>query len=336
MAKQVKCPKCGRPQELSNFCVECGLDFRAYAQRIRERRAAQGSAQGSEATQPPATGLRDIGKLFEDSWAIYKERFATLFILHLLTAAFLLGPVLVLALLGMTAGVMGEEMLGIGAGAGAITGLLIGSVLMFIPMAGLIAALGDKGLGVKDSLRAGYEKLWAFLWLMGLTGFLILGGFILSFIPAVIFFIWFLPAQFIVIIEQERGMSAVMKSRQYVRGQWWGVFGRVLLIMLLSGVAGALPGGSLLFTPFMYIMLYLIYMDLRAEKTTAAPETSGTSDRLWIIIPALLGYLLIAGFIVVAALSEMEEKEYIERHWPDAPHRVTTSVPDYRPDISIF
>lgn len=307
MAQQVRCPKCGISQELSNFCAGCGLDFRAYARRARERRASG----GAETASPSVAGMRDIGRLLEDSWAIYKERFATLFILHLLSVAFILGPVILLALLGMTAGIFGEELLVIGAGAGAATGALIGSVLMFIPMAGLISALGDKDLGVKDSLRAGYGKLWSFLWLVGLIGLFIAGGFLFFFIPGLVFTIWFLPAQFIVILENEKGMNAVMKSRHYVRDHWWGVLGRLLLIMLFSGMAGVLPGGSLLFAPFMYIMLYLIYTDLRSCKATDGAKAPEKPDRLWIIIPTVLGYLLLIALLVIAALSGMEEKQYI-------------------------
>jgi hypothetical protein len=332
MAKQVRCPKCGRPQDLSNFCVECGLDFRAYARRVKEKRAAQ----GAETAMPTDRGLRDIGKLFEDSWAVYKERFATLFILHLLSVAFLLGPVLALALLGMTAGVMGEEMITIGAGAGAALGALIGSVAMFIPLAGLIAAIGDRGLGVKDSLKAGYGRLWSFLWLMGLAWLLITGGLLLFLVPGLIFAIWFLPAQFIVILEQDRGMSAVMKSRQYVRGRFWDVLGRLLLIMLLYGTANALPGGGLLFAPFMYIMLYLMYTDLRDEKSRAGAKATGTRERLWVIIPAILGFLILAALMAAAALSEMEEKEYIRGPEHNIARHITAIRPDYSPHKGIL
>lgn len=312
MAKQVKCPKCGRPQELSNFCVECGLDFRAYARRVREQRAA-GETTGKPAE---ATGLRDIGRLFEDSWAIYKDRFATLFLLHLLSGAFMLAPVLLLALLGAAAGIFDPQLLGPGAAAGAITGALMGSVLMFIPIAGLISALDDGGMGIKDALRTGRDKIWSFLWLIGLAWLLITGGFLFFAAPGLIYAVWFLPAQFIVVLEGERGMKALMKSRQYVRGCWWGVFGRMLLIILLYGTASALPGGGLFFAPFMYIMFYLIYSDLKAEKALEGAALPGERESLWIIIPALLGFALLIALIVIAALSTMKDKEYIKIHNP--------------------
>jgi len=317
MAKQIKCPKCGRPQELSNFCVECGLDFREYIRRQKEKRAAH------EATDSALTtgSIRDIGKLFEDSWVIYKERFAPLFILNLLVGVFLLVPVLVLALLGMSAGVLGSEMMGIGAGAGAVVGLLIGSVLMFIPMAGLIAALGDKTLGVKDALKTGIDRLWPFLWLVGLSTFFITGGFLLLFIPGVILFIWLLPAQFIVLLEPQRGMDVLMKSMAYTRGQWWNLMGRVLLIVLLAGIAGVFPGGSLLFSPFMYIMLYLIYCDLKAVNgAKALPSTGAPRSSLWLFVPALLGYALLVALIVTAALSEIK-RQYVKTNGIDIQSR---------------
>jgi len=312
MARQVKCPKCGRPQELSGYCVQCGLDFRAYARKVREKREA--GIAGT--TAPETAGLRDIGRLFEDSWSIYKERFATLFILNLLSGAFLLAPVMLLALLGLAAGVFGQDLLGIGAAAGAVTGALAGSVLMFIPIAGLISALENKDMGIKDALRAGRDRLWPFLWLIGLAWLLITGGFLLFAVPGVIYAIWFLPAQFIVVLEKDKGMKALLKSRLYMRGRFWGVFGRAMLIVLLYGTASALPGGGLLFAPFMYIMFYLIYRDLRAEKNRAATAPAGTREKLWIIIPALMGYALIAAIIVAGLFSVFDDKEYIKKLSP--------------------
>jgi len=311
MAKQIKCPKCGRPQGLSNFCVECGLDFREYIRRQREKRAEHRTEGPAKATE----GIRDIGKLFEDSWVIYKERFAPLFILNLLVGAFLLVPVLALALIGMSAGVLGSDMTGIGAGAGAAVGFLIGSVLMFIPMAGLIAALGDNTLGVKDALKAGIDRLWPFLWLVGLSTFFITGGFLLFLIPGVIFFIWFLPAQFIVILEPEKGMDALTKSMTYTSGQWWNLLGRFFLIALLAGIAGVFPGGSLLFSPFMYVMLYLIYCDLKTEKgLTVSPAGEAARSRLWLFVPALLGYVLLTAMMIIAALSTIKDRQYIKTY----------------------
>ncbi len=44
--KQVRCPKCGTVQPFGDKCVSCGLDFKEYARRLREKRAAGGAAEG--------------------------------------------------------------------------------------------------------------------------------------------------------------------------------------------------------------------------------------------------------------------------------------------------
>jgi len=53
-----------------------------------------------------------------------------------------------------------------------------------------------------------------------ILGFLGTGGFLFLIIPGIIFLVWFIFAQFIIFAEDDRGMNAILKSKEYVRGKW--------------------------------------------------------------------------------------------------------------------
>jgi len=134
------------------------------------------------------------------------------------------------------------------------------------------------------------------MWIGFLTSFIIGGGFMLFIIPGIIFMAWFFFAQFILIKEDVNGMDALLKSREYVRGEWFNVALRLLLIWAASVLVGAIPlAGPILylaFFPFVMIFHYLIYRDLREMKGDV-PFSCGAADKLrW---PAVS----LAGFIIV-------------------------------------
>lgn len=255
--------------------------------------------------QPPGDAgkkseLSGIGDLFTRTWEIYKERIGTLIALYLLTALFFalaLGLFLGIGLL--LSGLLGGSKPVIAAGA--ITGALAGMIVMTWGIAATVYAVVDRDLGIKDSLGRAWEKVGAFIWFFSLYGFILTGAFLLFFIPGIIFLVWFSFGQFIFAAEDEKGMHALLKSKEYVRGQWFEVFGRLFVIWGVSAVAGMVPllGPllSLAFAPFMTIFTFLIYRDLRALKgEIICPSSSG--ERFKLIGIATLGYLVLPLVIV--------------------------------------
>lgn len=111
---------------------------------------------------------------------------------------------------------------------------------------------------------------------------------------------WFFVAQ-CVVIEEKRGFDALARSGQLVRGNWWRVFGIVIVSQLAAaipallvsvpltaaaesadrevlGLAGDIAA-SIVTAPFVAILTTLLYYDLRARReaagTVAAPPVSG-------------------------------------------------------------
>ena len=165
-------------------------------------------------------------------------------------------------------------------------------------------AVTDESLGIRDALAKGWKKVYSFMWLVSILGFLVTGGFLLMFIPGIIFLVWFSFAQFILASEDDRGMNALLKSKEYVRDRWFEVFLRLFVIWLVSGALGMIPLAgpivSIVFFPFMMIFIHLIYKDLKTLKGEFLTYPHSSGEKLKWIGAGSLGYIVFP--IVVTAI----------------------------------
>jgi len=246
--------------------------------------------------------LVGIGDLFEKTWEIFKRRIGTLIALYLFTIALVLIPVgifiLVAYLISLTMPGSTEAMIIAGSIVGAIAGIIAG----FWGFGSFISAVADESLSIKDALDKGGQKIWSFIWLYSLLGYIVPGGFLLFLIPGVLFLVWFAFAQFILPNEDEKGMDAILKSKEYVRGYWFDVLLRLFIIWLASIGIGIIPlvGSllSILFVPFEMIFIFLIYEDLRSLKGDVSYPSSAGEKFKWIGI-STLGFVVVPLIIIV-------------------------------------
>ena len=221
-----------------------------------------------QSSQPVATviELRPIGELFKKSWELFKSRFITLIALYLLSIVFLFVLIGIFAGIGYLLSTLFPENKNAVIAAGIFTGMIPGFIAMFWVFAAFTFAVVDETLGIREALGKGWQRVGAFMWLASLLGFIVTGGFFLLVIPGVIFLVWFVFAQFIIASEDEKGMNAILKSKEYVRERWFDIFLRLFVIWLVSAILGIVPliGPilSLLFFPFTMIFICLIYQDL--------------------------------------------------------------------------
>jgi hypothetical protein len=245
---------------------------------------------------PRRQSLRSFGELFSDTWDLFKARFLTLIGLYLLSVLFMV------VVTGFFAGSGFLLIPMVSAGKYVvIAGLIImcmiaGSVAMSWGLASLTFATVDETLGIREALGRGWEKVQGFICVSSLFGFIVGGGFLLFLVPGVIFLVWFLFSQLIVVAENERGMDALLKSREYVRDHWFSVFVRASVIWLVSMGLSFLPviGPILviLFVPFMLIFIKLVYDDLRDLKGEAAPQSYSMGARFKWIGAGAVGYVV--------------------------------------------
>jgi hypothetical protein len=293
------------------------------AQRLRDLKEKQdqsvaGGAEGNsgeetgerekpEGFQPSPDGggnegyLADPGELFKKAWDIYKRRAGVLIALYILSFLFLVGAFGLCLGSGYLFSIVfhtgGKVLLA----AGAITGVIAGSIFFTWGLAAVTYAVADEGLGIREALGRGGAAIWPFMWLISLIGYIIPGGFLLFIIPGVMFSVWFAFSQFIFVTEGRKGMDCLLKSKEYVRGQWFEVFLRLFLIWIASVVIGSVPllGPilSFLFMPYLLIFIWLVYNDVKSLKGEVAYSTA-TSEKLKWIGAATLGYIALPLFVI--------------------------------------
>lgn len=241
----------------------------------------------------PKKKLSDIGALFSESWQLFQRRFAVLIGLYLLTVVAFMLPVGISVGIALLAGMAKGGVALVLSGA---VGLLLGLYLSFRCFAAFLHAVVDEQLAFGAALEKGKGLILSLAWIGLLTSFIIGGGFILLIIPGIIFMVWFFFAQFILVKEEVRGMGALLKSREYVRGEWFNVALRLLLVWAASALLGTIPlAGPLLciaFFPFVMIFHYLVYRDLREMKGDV-PFSCGTVDILKWPAVGLLGFVIV-------------------------------------------
>jgi len=250
---------------------------------------------GDSPDSPPLrTQLSDIPELFSRSFEVFKRRILTLIGINLLAVLLVIGASFVLG------GVI-DSLESMSGGNPFVMGLaslimLIFGLLVISAIAGaMVMAIADETLGVRPALGLGIQRFPSFLWVFTLLGFIISGGYMAFFIPGVIFTVWFIFAQFVLAEEDVRGMNALLKSRAYVQGHFWGVLGRTLVVAVACGIVSAIPFIGILLSlfagPFSLIYYHEVYRDLVAVKGN--PEYTNTrGEKTKWLLAGSAGYIL--------------------------------------------
>jgi hypothetical protein len=114
-----------------------------------------------------------------------------------------------------------------------------------------------------------------------LTFLALLGGAILLVVPAIIFAVWFSLAEFVTVAEGTGARESLKKSKSYVKGRFWPVFGRLLVLVaiyiilaFILNILAKLPLGvlwhgigqiavAIFWAPFVTVYCYLLYRYLK-------------------------------------------------------------------------
>lgn len=130
-------------------------------------------------------------------------------------------------------------------------------VTFFFVLSSLMAGIAliyifgkDEKLGFLEYLKLGANKLRSYIWIAIIYDFIILGGYILLIVPGIMFSVWFSMAFYALILEDKKGMEAMIRSRELLRGKFWAVVWRFIFL----GLA------------ILVILLPFIIIDLLLEK----------------------------------------------------------------------
>jgi hypothetical protein len=247
--------------------------------------------------------LHSISSLFSDSWKLYKERWQVLVEIVLLpTLAVVLGYVLLY--LGFPFSILGGLI------------VFVGYIIFIFSMLPVIFSLHHTA-GVDASYQATIGWFWPFVWVTILELLAVLGGSIMLLIPGIWLAVALMLMAYVFVIEHRRGVDALRQSKDYIKGYWWAVLGRVLLlgliflvvtiiieipVMIIAGTAGRVLVTMLLtlfFIPFSVIYHYVIFENLRALKPELA-EAQTKKGTAFIKTSAIVG--IVVPVLVVCAL----------------------------------
>ena len=272
--------------------------------------------------------------LLKDAWKIYKQKLKTflgiLIITSLVIALFvtILFIILFLLKLSIVGIIIKIILLPI-----SIIGIAIAQIWGFIALIYTIVNHEQK-IGIKEAFQKTQNKIISCLWVTFLSGFIIIGGIFLFFIPGILFSIWFSFVCYILIAENLNGMDALLKSKEYVKGKFWGVLWRLIFIGLFIGLlyffifflAGLLLGFlqkndhnfifniisqiiSIFTTPFLIIYSFLIYKNLKELKKEFVFTAKKNQKNIFCIfgILGILGLIAIFSFAVFGSLNKTKE-----------------------------
>jgi hypothetical protein len=267
--------------------------------------------------------------LFENAWRRFTTRFWILVWIFVAPAVLIVAGELFSANGGT--GTMGIVPTSTTAGAAstgaAVTGgilSLIGTILSVMATVAIINALA-RGTNVAASYRVGLKLFWPALWISILNIVALIGGFVLLIVPGLILTFSLIFAVYVLVVEDKRGMQALEQSRKYVKGYWWAVVGRMVLVGLIFFAAiliiympmllllGTATGGVVYFvllvcfTAFSAAYSYEMYENLRR---LSAGRAGGVSAAGGAIAPGeaakakskLLSVCLTVGVIVIALI----------------------------------
>jgi hypothetical protein len=152
------------------------------------------------------------------------------------------------------------------------------------------AALRGKDIDVKQILAKARTKVISLWWVGLLEGAIVLGGLLLFIVPGIIFGFWFMLASYILVFEGVKGMNALLKSREYIRGYATHLFVSLLFFQLILAAIQYIPVEILksadlatiasaysmisqaVLAPLSVIFMYQLYREVKRQKPDVASE----------------------------------------------------------------
>ncbi|MDE2019063.1 MAG: hypothetical protein KGJ13_01810 [Patescibacteria group bacterium] len=246
-----------------------------------------------------------VGVLWGQTWQMYRERLRGLMKIILIPALFLV--------LGEIA-VRSGSVPAIGLG---VIFIIAGAILAVFAYIAATISIHEK-TNFNDSYRRSTQFFWPMVW-VGILGTLVkIGGLVMLIVPGILFAIGLTLSFYVLILENRRGLGALMQSLAYVRGFEFEVFGRMLLLALCVMVpfwviytpALAIFGltiGLLVYAvlmlfvvPFSLIYLYVMYRNFVAMKPDVAAGQAIRSKG-WLTAAAIVGLVVPLILIVIFA-----------------------------------
>ena len=253
------------------------------------------------------------GALFRAAWARLKQRQKTLLILSALYAASILlyslyaqgdpnleltNPSSILFVVGFI-----------------LFTLLYVLIAVWAPLALLIASLSKETTSnVKVTLKKSLKLIIPSIGINIVMMVIVLGGYIAFIVPGIILAVQLMFALYVYVDENLGIMDSIRKSRILVRGRWWAIVGRSILLSLavyalfiiagiISYIIGVAVGGGelaqiiltsivmFLYIPYTMCFMAELYLSLKESRGEITPEQKEKNEHylhVWLIVGIVL------------------------------------------------
>jgi len=138
---------------------------------------------------------------------------------------------------------------------GMMIGVLLVLIAQFLGNTALVAAVANHYLGkptsVAEAYRIALPKLGTVIWAGIVSGIIIMIGFVLLVVPGVIFSMWFCMISPAIVVENQRAMDALSRSKELAGGNLGKIFFVLLALFLINTIVGMLPAifGQFMISP---------------------------------------------------------------------------------------
>jgi len=222
--------------------------------------------------------MRSPIKLLTDSISIFKNNFSVFAKVWLVLLAVSLSFSVFSATLGDTFSL--------------VASFITGVVGIFYSIASIKVIIENGNTNAKEAYVFAKENFLSYLWVSIIAVVIIVVGLILVIIPGIVAIVFTVFSIFIVLTEKKYGFEALKTSREYVRGKWWAVFGRLLFLLLLAIIVSAVSDTifginesnynqplmvflsqaiTLFGTPISTAYMYFMYSDIKNQAIAPSP-----------------------------------------------------------------
>ncbi len=251
--------------------------------------------------------MDSVGSLWRSTWKLYADRFVAV-------TQIILPPLALLGLGDIFRAIGGAPFLIIGS-----VSLAAGVLLSIVANAAILRSF-HYGTGFEESYRTAAEIFWRLISVSLLVAFATVGAFAMFIIPGVWLMVGFIFANYALVLEEKHGFDALLQSREYVRGYWWAMFGRLILIVLAFGITaivvnitftliGGRIGGAiastiitLVMAPLLIAYYYTMYRNIIAVKQHAAGDAPKGS-KAFIVVAQAVGILVVIAAAIGVGLA---------------------------------
>lgn len=187
---------------------------------------------------PQPKSLPSASEILKEAWDIYKANVVKFIYLAIIPFGLLLPSIF----FGQTSpGIFGLSFIQ-GPGILIVLWILlmvlaILAQLLFILSLVFIIRERQLNPGPKETLKYAWGQLASYVWIWFLTGIFVLAGMILFIIPGILMAIWYSLVIYVLVAEGKKGTQALKRSKELVKGYWWKVLWRLIII----GIVVAIP-----------------------------------------------------------------------------------------------